>query len=79
MEWVYDKNNLKPQTFIENHFMQERTVGAVEITTIYKTDSFLSSTGGNEHVHKWPHPGQNTGSGPGTQKKIERIQFEKIR
>lgn len=79
MEWVYDKNNLKPQTFIENHFMQERAVGAVEITTIYKTDSFLSSTGGNEHVHKWPRPGQNTGSGPGTQKKIERIQFEKIR
>ena len=59
--------------------MQERAVGVVEITTMYKTDPFLSSPGGNEHVHKWPCPGQNTGSGPGTQKKMERIQFEKIR
>lgn len=59
--------------------MQEKAIRVVEITTMYRTDSFLSPTGGNEHVHKWPRPGQNTESGPGTQRKTERIQFEKIR
>lgn len=59
--------------------MQERAIGVVEITKRYKTDSFLSSTGSNKHVHKWLLPSQNTGSGPGTWKKMERIQIEKVR
>lgn len=58
--------------------MQEKAIGVAEITTMYRTDSFLSPTGGNEHVHKWPRPGQNTGSVQGHRRKWKEFSLRRL-
>ena len=46
----YDRNHLELQTFIENHFMQERAIGVVGITKMYQT-TFLFGIYREKQIH----------------------------
>lgn len=56
--------------------MQEKAIGVVGLQI--RTDSCLSSTGGNKHVHKRPLSLQNTGSGPGTKRKGNELRWRRM-